>query len=145
MLWYMAVRDSGQVDSKSCTNWSPFIQTYTSMNLLVWFRPSDRLSKELWGIHLCYCTYTAILVCTVAPANTSRYIVILLESVTDGRNQTSRFMPVYVCMKGDQLVQDLEDSWHPPDQNLVQPCTIAWYQIMEYSMYTYILVCTCTD
>ncbi len=33
---------------------------------------------------------------------------------------------------------------HPPDMNLVQPCTIAWYKIMEYSMYMYIPVCTCT-
>ena len=33
--------------SKSCTNKSPFIQTYTNINLLVWFRPSVSLSKRI--------------------------------------------------------------------------------------------------
>ena len=105
MLWYMAVRDSGHVDVLSPPSLVP-INPLSYRHIPAWIYLSGFVHlfgflRESWCIHLCYCTYTDILVCTVAQANTSRYITILLESETDGRNQTSRFMPIYVCMKRD--------------------------------------------
>ena len=99
IIWYHAtVRDSGYVDVSCPPSLVPInppsyrhVQTYIYLSGFVHVYSFLRESR---CIHLCYCTYTDILVCTVAQVNISRYIAILLESYTPGRNQTSRYMSV---------------------------------------------------
>ena len=99
MLWYMAVRDSGQVDVRSPPSLVP-IDPLSYRHKPAWiylsgFVHPSRFLRESWCIPLCYCTYTDIRVYTVAQVNISWYIAILLESYTPGRNQTSLYMSVW--------------------------------------------------